>query len=93
MEPEDDGVYSRIRVFNSNDQVTRHIWSWPPQKEVMEFVNQFLPSNPPVKTCFSSDEIPSCIPDIDGNKYVVAAHCLIYAPTNDLRKGCAMVFS
>ena len=89
MESEEDTVSSRIRAFRTNDKTTRHIWSWPPKNDVMEFANQFLPTDPPVSTCFSIDEIP--IPDNDGNKYVVAAHCLIYAPTNDLRKGCAMV--
>ena len=87
-----DFIGANIKVFKSNNDTKTDLWSWPPKTEIMEFTNQFLPTSvPPIKTCFSLDKMPSAVPDAEGNKHVVAAHCLIYAPTHDLWKGCAMV--
>ena len=89
-----DAVIEDITVFKQKDGMPLHVWSWPPINEVAAFLDGFLPSSgPTVKTCFSMDVLPTMIPDVTGNKYIVAAHCLIYVRTNDVRKGCAMVIS
>ena len=95
QEDEVDFIGTNIKSFKtSNNDANKDEWRWPPPKEVMTFFDQYLMSNASneIKTCFEFDEIPSPVPDASGSSvYSLAAHCLIYAPTNDLWKGCAMV--
>jgi hypothetical protein len=79
-------------VLSPVNELESGSWSWPPSKDVTELVNKFLSATvPEIKTCFSLEEIPAVFPESEGNKYSIAAHCLIYAPTHDLWKGYAMV--
>ena len=90
-----DFIGANIKSFQkSNNGGSKDDWRWPPSKEVMTFLDQYLMSNASIdiKTCFNFEEIPSPVPDSSGSSiHSLAAHCLIYAPTNDLWKGCAMV--
>ena len=88
-----DYVARNITIFKPENDVPEHKWCWPPSDEVMTFVEALLPLNKQrkVETCFTFLDIPKPILEANGDKHVLAAHCLIFAPTNDLRKGCAMV--
>ena len=89
---EEDWLGANIKVLHHDNELEQGSWSWPPSKDVTELVNKFLTTTvPEIKTCFSLDEIPCVFPDSEDNKYSIAAHCLIYAPTHDLWKGYAMV--
>ena len=91
-EKEPDFIASDIKVISGNDEPKLNLWSWPPSPEVTLLISKFLTANDvDIKTSFSIDNIPKAIPDLSGSGHVVAAHCLIYARTHDLRKGCAMV--
>ena len=90
-----DYIGANIKTFNSSDKINKEDhWCWPPPQDVMSIMDQYLESCSPnqIRTCFNFDQIPSRVPDSSGgSKYSLAAHSLIYAPTNDPRKGCAMV--
>ena len=90
-----DFIAANIKTFNSSDKINKEDhWCWPPPKDIMSIMDQYLESHPAnqIMTCFNFDQIPSPVPDSSGSsKYSLAAHCFIYAPTNDPRKGCAMV--
>ena len=91
-EKEPDFIASAIKLISGNDEPKLNLWNWPPSLEVTLLINNFLTAkNVDIKTSFSIDSIPKSIPDSSGSGHVVAAHCLIYARTHDLRKGCAMV--
>ena len=88
-----DYVAKNITTFKPENDAPKHTWCWPPDDEVMTFVETLLPANKSteVETCFEFLKLPKAVPAANGNKHVLAAHCLIFAPTNDVRKGCAMV--
>ena len=91
-EKEQDFIASAIKVISGHDEQRLNLWNWPPSPEVTFLISNFLTTNDvDIKTSFSIDSIPKSIPDSSGSGHVVAAHCLIYARTHDLRKGCAMV--
>ena len=92
LKDEEDWLRANIKVLDQGHELEPGSWSWPPSKDITELVNKFLTTTvQEIKTCFSLDEIPSVFPDSEGNKYSIAAHCLIYAPTHDLWKGYALV--
>ena len=90
-----DFIGANIKTFNSSDNINKEDhWCWPPPQDVMTIMDQYLESCPSnqIITCFNFDQIPFPVSDSSGSsKYSLAAHCFIYSPTNDLRKGCAMV--
>ena len=90
-----DFIEARIRAFQpSTGNVQENDWHWPPSQKVMNIFDQYLASGSlsDIKTFFDFDESPSPVSDSSGSsKYSQAAHCFIFAPTNDPRKGCVMV--
>lgn len=91
-ENDEDWLGANMKVFPPDNHNETVPWSWPPSKEVMNVANEFLTAPiPNLKTCFSFHDIPCISPESKVDKHSIAAHCLIYAPTHDLWKGCAMV--
>ena len=92
-----DFIEAKIRTFQpSTGNVQENDWHWPPSQKVMNILDRYIASSSSsdIKTCFDFVEIPSPVPDSSGSStYCQAAHCFIFAPTNDPRKGCAMVNS
>ena len=97
--PEDhvDFIAAKIRAFQSSSgNVQESDWQWPPSQKGMNILDHYIASSSSsdIKICFDFDEIPSPVPDSSGSStYSQAAHCFIFAPTNDPRKGYAMVNS